>query len=418
MPQITIPDNGLWSAISTSINSNFSEIYTSSSNDSAVYIQQESDFPVQGPTTITLESNTVYVLCADITVTKPFIVNDRVAMTGRSPVSNLLTYNGSGVLFTALSSDFTLYQTVIDCPNAQPFSLDDRLKVFVFRDLIILRCAKVGVIGEASVFSMRNVLVYECTDGISITGPDFGSLDLVSVGFLSTTAAITGLNLGTTKFRVFTLEDWSVLSSAGGVGISGPTGSINFNPGDKGIVDNCQFKGVTPLVGVSQGDVRWRFSGCTGILDSFSAGETFINNSGSGPFTIPVTSVGVFVQIDNSGGATWAEDVLSRFSSAGTGVLTYIGEEAAQFSIFASATIEKTGSGANLLEGRLAVNWTPGSSGLRKTQSMTENATPTSISCKGIVTLNPGDNVRMILANLSATNGILVYSSALNVALV
>ena len=88
-----------WRGGGLKINEMFTELYAGLG--SSVFVTQESDFPIQDATTITLAGNTRHVISADFTTTKSFICSNGSSITGFDRSGNALTYSGVGSMFAA-----------------------------------------------------------------------------------------------------------------------------------------------------------------------------------------------------------------------------------------------------------------------------------------------------------------------------
>jgi len=81
-------------------------------------ITQGSDFLTQDSTTITLEANTNYLIAAAFSTAKRFIIQEGVDITANNFSGPVLTYTGTGVMFTSTDVGFTMGQIRFDAPNA------------------------------------------------------------------------------------------------------------------------------------------------------------------------------------------------------------------------------------------------------------------------------------------------------------
>ena len=87
-----------WRVAMIKTNGNFSQLFA----DTAVFIAQESDFPTQTATTITLEADTAYVVTADFSTAKNFITVTGSSMTARNIDAHTLTFTGTGAMFSGM----------------------------------------------------------------------------------------------------------------------------------------------------------------------------------------------------------------------------------------------------------------------------------------------------------------------------
>ena len=95
--------------------------------------------------------------------------------------------------------------------------------------------------------------------------------------------------------------------------------------------------------------------------------------------------------------------------------MEYIGERDIDIAIEGRATVEKSGGGSDVLECRIAKNWTGATTdaGLEKTRAQTQNTSPTTVPIGGLVSASTGDNFRVIFANLTSTSDIIATVTSL-----
>lgn len=407
-----------WRAAMIKSNSNFTELYDVANSVTATFICEEADFPVQDGTTITLESETVYVISCPVTTAKRFIVEDGAAMTSFNIFGPILTYTGSGDMFSGTDSSFFIDNMRIDCPTANAFNFTDSVggvKLFICSNVRCLNCLKVATFDSLITIEFLNSAFLNCTDGVTLSGS--GTL-IVSVGRLflgSSSATFIGADFGTTIIQNIELSDVIIIAPVGAVGLTGLPNSGNVPPSFIATVrDSSVSGGATPAVNILPSDIRWEFRDNATIPDSRNAGDIYLFN---GPETITLNQnewheIGV-----PAGGASWRSDIEDRFTAGNDGVLTYIGERDINVQIAGRATIEKVGGGSDELEVRIAVNWTGaiGDGGLYKSRSVTQNNTPTSVPVGALTLLSPGDNIRMIFSNNSSGSSIIAEVSSLEV---
>jgi len=70
-----------WRSAMQKSNSNFTELFDFDASLGFVFIAQESDFPIQDATTITLATDTVHIITASFSTAKKFTVNDGAVLT-------------------------------------------------------------------------------------------------------------------------------------------------------------------------------------------------------------------------------------------------------------------------------------------------------------------------------------------------
>ena len=86
--------------------------------DNEVIFNSESMFPTQDATTITLEAGMNYVQGADVSTTKRFIVEPGSSITANNIFAPILTYTGTGAMFTGDNASFSIHDIAVSAPNS------------------------------------------------------------------------------------------------------------------------------------------------------------------------------------------------------------------------------------------------------------------------------------------------------------
>lgn len=318
-----------------------------------VVINQESDFPTQTASTITLESGFVYEIASNISTAKFFTVQDGAALTCNNFFGPTLTYTGTGSMFVGVDAEFVIYDARINHPNAQGFDFTDTAggqKIFWMRDTRIQTGTKVGTFNN-----MQSALFWgsSCIDvdqGVSISGANclIVSADKFYIG--STNASFVGVDFGTSVVQNIELIDLITVGPSGSKGLKGAASSANVAANTIASVTACNFAGVTtPLDGISEKDIRWSFKQNSGVPDSQS--DALVSMVGNVTPTVistintPVKVAGTFV----------TEDV-SRFTHDGTGRLTYTSEVSERLPIDVSVSCLMASSTDKQIAILIAVN--------------------------------------------------------------
>lgn len=392
-------------------NNNFSELYPLASGaDNVVVVNSIDDFPSESGGAITLEDNKVYQLGADVTSPYPFVAGQNNIITSGNPFATILTYVGAGTMFTGNGVSFALDRIIIACPSAQAFNFTGtgNNETFGLNIVSIGICQKCGTFDDLRSVNITNSSFFNCSDGLTISGTTYwDTLTIIRMRLINQNGPAVGLDLTTSVHKTFEISDYVYQSVSGSVGISGLANSGNVATGFIANVVRGEFPSpITPLSGIASNDVRWNFIGNAGIEDSQNRGDLFLEN---GSETVTVVAASTFYEIGTpSGGANWNGDVQDRFIFNSAGYLTYIGEQTIDVQVIATATVEKVGGGSDVIEMRIANNWTAGNSGLAKSKSQTQNAQPTSITSVALTTVSEGDTIRPIFANNGSTSDIIV----------
>ena len=229
-----------------------------------VSVAQESDFPTQTATTITLESQTVYVITAAFTTAKNFIVEDGVAWTSFNVFGPLVTYSGSGSMFSGTDAAFTLSDARINCPSAEAFTFTDtvvNVKAFKFENAQIVSCNKVGTFTGMINAEFLNSAALSTNDGVTYAGTSLVAATIDRMFFVSTSASFIGVDLGVATIQNIEFNNMIMQAPASAIGISGAASSANVVADFLAMVSNCSFSGgMTDLSGISTDDFRWRFT--------------------------------------------------------------------------------------------------------------------------------------------------------------
>ena len=388
-----------------------------SSKNNTVYIESESDFPVQDETTITLEENKLHVLVADVEVTKNILPQAGSSITANSLDSYVLSYNGTGDMFSGVDVDFFISQIMIDCPNAQAYNFSDSvggLRRFISDNAVVSRCAKFGTFQDMRVVQFVNSEASDTLDGVTLSGTATTLFSISRFGMFINDAAGIGVDLQSTTFTIFEINNLIVFGVPGSIGISGLSNSGNMPVGRRAMVSDCEFIGATPLQNISTNDIRWEFNNNSPLSNSRNAADMFLTG-GAETITINTTSVFEEIGVPSAGGVSWGSDIQDRFTVGTDGVITYDGEIDIEVQITGTVTIEKVGGGNNELEVRIAKNWLPGQSGLEKSRAITQNSQPTSVPLTALMPMSNGDNVRVIFANNDATADVIAQVTSIDV---
>jgi hypothetical protein len=378
--------------------------------DNAIYVASVDDFPIQDETTITLSANRIYVLTDHIITGKRFIVGDGALITARNINGWILTYTGTGTMFTVQNGGFIVEHLTIDCPNAQGFEVrnpDSNLHRFYFNTAFLLTAQKFGTFENLNTVEFLNSGTSDVADGVTLEGVKNAVITINRFALISTDPAFIGLDFTTSSFIIYEIENLFLSGPPSAIGISGLADSGNIPPGRRAVVINSEFSGLTPLQGIKINDIRWQFQNNVPVADSRNAADMFL---AGGSETVTIVTAGVFVEVGTPAapGVTWESDIADRFTVGADGVITYIGEIDIDVDARATVTVEKVGGGSDELEVRLAKNWQAGQSGIEKSRAVTQNASPTSVPVGAFVPLTSNDTLRVIFANNSTNTDIIV----------
>jgi hypothetical protein len=405
-------------------NDNFTELYDFHASQGAVFISSEASFPTQDATTITIDSNTNFVLTASFSTAKRFIVQQGSNFTANNLTFPVLTYSGSDAMFTSADASFTMDRIRFNAPSAsRGFDCTDttgNTKGINLTSVFFENASEWGVFTSYQALIMSNCGIFASTGKGGVTTAGGGWFAFTNMGFAVLSSSITFIatDLGSSVHQFLELQGYVCIAPSGGIGIKGLTASANMAAGTLARVEGNTFIGgmTAYLSGIAQDDIRFDFDKNANIPNTKNEVDLFLIN---GAETITVSGAGDWVQIGtpSSGTVEWSSDIAKRFTVGTDGILTYIGERDIDVLMNGRATVEKSGGGSNILEVRIAKNWdgTTTDGGMAKTRAQTQNTDPTTVPIGGLTTLSNGDNIRVIFSNLSGTSNIIANVASLEI---
>jgi hypothetical protein len=369
------------------------------------YINYEEDFPAPVGGVITLEPDVVYWIGADITTSNRFALSSNATLSMASNRLSTLTYTGANTMFTGENVNFSARFARFSCPNGTMFDLS-RTSGAAIVTLDFCAFADVATLGTLD--SMTAVASYrngysDIDQGFTILGTG-GVLDFEKCLVDSSSATFVFLDLGTSVSNTVLFRSMNLDAPSGAIAIEGAANSANILADRVAQVTNCTFTGGIVATGgnIVPSDIRWNFEDNTGLENSTSDAEVYL----TAQTTVTVSAISTFYDI---GGVNWASDFASRFTTTTAGVVTYIGERDLPITVTGTATVSKVGGGSDVIAMRIAINGTPAA----KTNTQTQNATPTALPVNGLFTLSTGDTVSLQVANNTTTANIVCDNSCL-----
>ena len=281
------------------------------------------DFPTAVSGVITLAADTTYILSNNISTSNRFVFSNNSSLVSHSVRSPLLTYTGSGTMFTGVDVNARLREVRITCPSAKVFDFSDTVGGTCTVSMHTVTCEACDTVGNIDDLFSFFADVFTCisiaSEGWVFTGSNFTSLDLHENTLFSTSATFTAIDLGTSVSQNISIDHASIKGVSGAVGIIGAASNANLTASGFGEVEGCTFfGGMTALLsGITHDDVRWKFLGNEGIEDTRPGSLTY-NTAGT---TVTIGTSGVPVVI----GGTWVDENNSHFTANLTGRVTYTG---------------------------------------------------------------------------------------------
>lgn len=367
-----------------------------------IVINSVDDFAVQDATTITLEAFRTYIPGAPIITDKRFIIQPGVSVIGTNLAGHIWEYTESGSMFTGQDTIiFNMQNFGLRCENALAFDFSQSSPFaqtgLNFRDILIIDLAggigadKLARFEDVNSVIMNNVAGVNINDGISFDGTNAAVVVLRDIFTFPSDNAFTGINFNSVEVQDFlSISDFQVAgTNLAMTGISGLVDSGNVAIGIVGKLERCEFTGITPVVGVSESDIRWEITDSFPIPDSTKTADTFLTTGR----IVPISSgdVNEFVPV---AGPDWSSDVMERLSATIEGLLRYLSAISTKALITATATLEKDGGGGAKIQLGIAINNVV----ITKTIGATENNTPTSVTSSGLFTLNFDDTIQVFVS--------------------
>jgi len=382
-------------------NSNFTELFERVNAGGIIFVAQESDFPVQDATTITLESGVFYWVTASITTAKRFIIENNALLTAGAQLTNtVLTYTGTGSMFTATDATFTLRSLTINHPNAQGFNINDTVGgvVFAFLELVLITSgAKMGTFNNLGALVV-NRCSFITVDGISMTGTSFNIFSVALSLFRTTSASAINIDLNSAVYRTFELENVIFDGITGSVGISGLVSSGNVATGRLATVANCDFdEDITPLANITSSDIRWSFRDNNAISDTII--DAMLSLTGNAVETV-ISVAGTPVLVEG----VWTVERASLFTGTVDGRVTYNGERDTVLPVDITVTIVSASGTNKDITVFLAVNGTAVPNSAKSNRVGSSDPKNTSVLWQ--LSMAENDYLEVFVANDSDTIGL------------
>lgn len=399
-----------WRAGGEIINANTIEIQAFIDAKAFQEIAEESDFPTQAATTITLESQVVYVITGSFTTSKNFIVQDGAVWTSFNQNGPLVTYSGAGTMFSGTNANFSIVAAQVDCPSATAFEFTDTVvntKAFRMQDATLVSCNKVGTFTGMINAIFLTSASFSSNQGVTYAGTSLVAATMDRMFFGSGSAGFIAVDLGTATIQNPEFTNLIVVAPLGAIGVKGVTGSGNIPTGFLGMIASSSFSGgmTAATSGISVDDFRWTFADNTQIPDTVQDALLSFNGS-STETTIATINTPVLVN------AVWTCVRSSIFTCITAGRATSLSERDLNgVPIDINVGLISAGGGAINVTVYLAKNGSV----------ITDSATTISISGsnQGFVsipwqeTISEGDFYEVFIENNSNTTNIIVESGKL-----
>ena len=379
-----------------------------------VIVSDITDFPDPVGGVITLEDDTNYILVQPITTSNRFVCGANGTITANNPFSPFFTYTGSDTFFTGTEVNFAFRLVALNCPNATLFDFSSPLSASTIGmdTVTVISCDTVGFIDDLRSFNVTNVGVFSANQGLVVAGTtNWSVFSATKLRIESSNATFVGIDFATSLHQAVELPDLILRAPVGAVGISGLSSSGNMVTGDIATVNNGEFSGgITPLSGITNSDVRWDFSGNSGIADSRTDSIIgLVDNSLATNITSSSTDGSNAVKVNG----VWTDEGSSRFSADSTGRITYIGERGTVSPLDATLNVEMDSGSNDTIAAYLVVNDVV----IRASEgkATVSSSQPGTIVCQWQYTFSEGDYLELWLENQTDTTDIVALSGALRV---
>lgn len=400
-----------WRAAFQKVNSNETELFDFKDASAFIFVAKESDFPVQDATTITLEASDVYVISESFTTTKKVTCEDGSVLTMFNASGPVLTYSGSGNMFTGVDANFTIKDARISCASATTFNFQDTIgntKIFLCDNVVIESSLKAGTFDSMLQSEFLNVAFFNTTNGINLIGTNILAFTLTRLAIISTSATIIHIDLGTATVQNPEFDNLVIVGPAGAVGVSGLVSSGNVPVGSLGAITNSSFAGgmTTPLQNIDADSIRWL------LRDNTPAENTFPD----GLLSLTANATNTVISAINTPtlvAGTWVVEDTSQFTGTTAGRLTYLGERNIAAPISVVADFEPVSGTNKDLKLYIALNGTVITPTGRLAR--VDSGNPQSLASIWQLELSQNDFIEVFVENTSDAIDILVSGAVLRV---
>lgn len=391
-------------------NDNFTELYASQTANPVIYVAEEADFPTQDATTITLEAGKIYMFTATFSTGKKFTVQDGAKLTSFNFFSPVLTYTGTGSMFTGTDASFSIRECRISCPSAQVFNFTDTVGgvfYFLMYDMQILEATKFGTFNNMLTVLIQGSSGLDIDDGISLSGANMNIFSISKLFIASTSATFEGIDFGTAISNTIEVDNFIPFGPAGSIGIKGAASSANVPTGNLATVAGCDFSSVTtPLSGITTNDIRWRFNRNAGVRDTIIDALLSLTANATAT-TIATISTPVLVA------GTWVVEDESLMTGTTAGRVTMNSEVTRRLPVSCVLDVEPASGTNKLIKVYLYKNGTKITASGR--QVKVDSANPLNVSLVWQLDLAENDYLELYVENNTDAVDILVSGAVMRI---
>lgn len=367
-------------------------------------INSLTDLPAPVAGVITLEDNITYVFGSPITTADRIVVGVNNVITSNAPLSTPVTYTGTGSFITGIDKNLLIKEIGLICPNAQAFDFSSTTvgNIFVANTIVIFACDSVGTFDDLNTVEFINSSsIGTASQGIVVQGTtNWTIFSVAELAIITTSATLIGIDFGTSLHTTLELSNLVISGVPGTIGIKGAAASANLKVNSLATVLTGEFiGGVTPLSGITITDIRWSFKLNSGLPDSLT--NALISVEGN----VLETTINT-MNVPEKVNGVWSDELLSHFSSDGTGRITFLGERSEVLLINATANLRMASSASDrMVTSYLAIN---GAVLTQTSESGVANVTdPTSLAMVWQHNFQTGDFVEIFVENNDNTVNII-----------
>jgi hypothetical protein len=372
-------------------------------------IYSVSDFAIQDATTITLSANTAYIFSAPITTSKRFIVGAGVSILSYTNFVQTLEYTGTGVMFTIASGNVSIYALRFSCPNGTVFSYTGAGQLQMERSSC-LSCVNVGTINAVGItsFNWTNCSFPAISGNGLVFNGEFFVCSFTKQYHQTTNASGILFDITSATFSTFEMADVEFIGVAGTKSIKGASGSANVLSNSVATVSSSGLAGggATPLTGISITDIRWAFSGNSGVEDTIEDALIYFRNN------VTQTVIGV-ANTPYLVAGTWVQSRASKFTTTSAGRATFTAERPITVPVDIAAQLKMASGGTVNVTVYLAKNGSVISDSAI-TASVSSSAL-TGVNIHWQLTLNPNDYLEVFVANNTNTINVIADQALLRI---
>lgn len=333
-----------WRSAFEKVNANETELFDLVNTvTGTVYIAQESDFPTQSATEITLDVNTEFHITTDFSTSKNIKPLNGSSWTSGSIDGAKVTFTGTGTMFSGTDVSFFIHDANLD-PGIgnEVFSFTDTvggaqnfIQTFVRAD----NCNSYGSFSGMFAVQIENSNCPNANYGVTFSGTTGTIFSFTKFALTSTSASFKGIDLGSSTATVIEFENLFFIAPAGAFGISGLVSNGNIPAGRLGMVQGCEFLGgMTDLENISIDDYGWLYTGNNPTPDTHPDG--LLSLTGNATATTLSAATPALIS------GTWVIEDTSQFTGTTAGRLTYNGERDLKVPVEMAADVEPV-SGTN-----------------------------------------------------------------------